>query len=329
MRAMAVGFVCLSHLLGGTSAPLDLGTVGVRVFFVLSGYLITTLLLNEYDREGAINLPRFYFRRVLRIFPAYYVYLALLAIASASGVIVLHRHDLLYGLTYTVNYFMPPSSAFVQHAWSLAVEEQFYLLWPALLVVAGRRRGLQLAVLYLCLAPVVRVIVHETLADPMKGTIRYRFETVADTIAAGCALAGYRARLWAIPWYQKIVSSRWFWLAPVAVIGLAFIKSNAFQAIIGASTMNVLIVIIVDRAMRTSTGLLNTKVFAAAGVLSYSMYLWQQPFLASHQIAWWTALPVSLLLTVLAALGSYYLIERPFLGLRYRLALARTVKLDA
>jgi peptidoglycan/LPS O-acetylase OafA/YrhL len=327
MRAVAVSFVCLSHLIGGPSAPLDLGTIGVRVFFVLSGFLITTLLLNEYDSRGTVNLPRFYFRRAMRIFPAYYAYLAAIALAASFGVIQLHRNDLLYGLTYTVNYFMPASSAFVQHAWSLAVEEQFYLLWPALLVLAGRRRSLQLAVLYLCLAPIIRVVVHETLPDPMKGTIRYRFETVADAIAAGCVLAGFRARLWSIPWYQRLVSTRWFWLLPVAVIALSFIKWNVFQATMGASIMNVLLVMFVDRGMRMSTDrvgrVLNTKAFAATGVLSYSIYLWQQPFLASHQNKWWTILPVSLAFTALAALASYRLIERPFLTLRCRLSLAQ------
>jgi peptidoglycan/LPS O-acetylase OafA/YrhL len=102
MRAIAVTFVCISHLIGGPSAPLDLGTIGVRVFFVLSGFLITTLLLNEYDRAGTINLPRFYVRRALRIFPAYYAYLAVIGVAGALGVIQLHRHDLFYGLTYTL-----------------------------------------------------------------------------------------------------------------------------------------------------------------------------------------------------------------------------------
>jgi peptidoglycan/LPS O-acetylase OafA/YrhL len=324
MRAVAVSFVCISHLIGGPSAPLDLGTIGVRVFFVLSGFLITTLLLNEYDRHGTINLPRFYFRRALRIFPAYYAYLAVIAVAGAWGVIALHRNDLLYGLTYTVNYFMPSSSVFVQHAWSLAIEEQFYLLWPALLVLAGRRRGLQIALLYICLAPIIRVIVHESLPDAMKGTIRYRFETVADALAVGCVLAAYRARLWAIPWYQRLVSTAWFWLVPLAVIGLSFIKSHAFQAIVGASIMNLLIVVMVDRGMRLSTDpigrLLNTKAFVATGVLSYSIYLWQQPFLATHQVAWWAAMPTSIGLVVLAALASYFLIERPALALRARLA---------
>lgn len=324
IRAIAVAFVCLSHLIGGPTAPLDVGTVGVRAFFVLSGFLITTLLLSEYDRRGTINLPRFYFRRAIRIFPAYYTYLAVIALAGSLGVIALRRNDLLYGLTYTVNYFMPQSSAFVQHAWSLAVEEQFYLLWPAVLVLAGRRRGLQLALLYVCAAPIIRIIVHESLSDPMKGTIRYRFETVADALAAGCVLAGYRARLWAIPWYQRILTSRWFWIVPLAVIGLAFIKSNAFQAILGASVMNIGLVLITDRGMRLSTSpvgrLLNTRVFVATGVLSYSIYLWQQPFLAAHQVAWWAALPANIVFTVLAALASYYLIERPFLALRTRLA---------
>jgi peptidoglycan/LPS O-acetylase OafA/YrhL len=320
MRAIAVAFVCLSHLIGGPAAPLDLGNVGVRVFFVLSGFLITTLLLAEWDTHHTIHLGRFYVRRALRIFPAYYAYLAIIAIAGSLGWIELHRNDLLYGLTYTVNYFMPASSAFVQHAWSLAVEEQFYLLWPVILVLAGRRRGLRLAVLYICLAPAVRVFVHIMLPDLLKGTIRYRFETVADALAVGCVLAGYREQLWARDWYRRLISSRWFWLVPVLVLTLSALRANAFQAVIGISIMNVAIAATLDRVMRMPAEpagrILNTRVLSATGVLSYSIYLWQQPFLASHHVAWWTRLPTSLVLTVVAATVSYVLIERPFLALR-------------
>jgi peptidoglycan/LPS O-acetylase OafA/YrhL len=333
MRAIAVSFVCISHLIGGPSAPLDLGTIGVRVFFVLSGFLITTLLLHEWDQYGTINLPRFYVRRALRIFPAYYAYLAVIALADSLGVIQLHRGDLLYALTYTVNYHMPASSVFVQHAWSLAVEEQFYLLWPALLLILGRKRGLQFALLVICLAPLVRIAVHESLPDAMKGTIRYRFETVADGIAVGCALAGYRGQLWAMGWYRRLLTSAWFWLVPTGVIALSFVGSHAFQAIIGASIMNLLIVALVDRGMRFSTDpvgrLLNTRAFVATGVLSYSLYLWQQPFLASHQTGWWTALPIGVVFTVLAALVSYWAIERPFLALRQFLARPHFVRVAA
>jgi peptidoglycan/LPS O-acetylase OafA/YrhL len=175
--------------------------------------------------------------------------------------------------------------------------------------------------------------VHESLPDAMKGTIRYRFETVADGIAVGCALAGYRGQLWAMGWYRRLLTSAWFWLVPAGVIALSFVGSHAFQAIIGASIMNLLIVALVDRGMRLSTDpvgrLLNTRAFVATGVLSYSLYLWQQPFLASHQTGWWTALPISVVFTVLAALVSYWAIERPFLALRQFMARPHLVRVAA
>jgi peptidoglycan/LPS O-acetylase OafA/YrhL len=320
MRAIAVIFVCLSHVLGGPATALDVGNVAVRVFFVLSGFLITTLLLNEWDQRRTINLGRFYFRRALRIFPAYYAYLAAIALAGSLGWIELHRGDLLYGVTYTMNYHVPAASTFVQHAWSLAVEEQFYLLWPALLVFLGRRRGLQLAVLYICLAPLVRVVVHESLPDLLKGTIRYRFETVADALAMGCVLAGYRERLWEIPWYRRLISSGWFWLFPVGALAISAIPSNALRAVVGISILNIAIAATLDRTMRIPTDMvgrvLNTRPARAIGVLSYSIYLWQQPFLATHQAVWWTRFPTRIVLLMAAALASYLLIERPFLALR-------------
>jgi peptidoglycan/LPS O-acetylase OafA/YrhL len=323
MRAVAVTCVCLSHILGGPSAALDLGSVGVRVFFVLSGFLITTLLLAEWQEHQTINLRRFYFRRAMRIFPAYYAYLAAIAIAGSLGWIELHHNDLRHAMTYTVNYFMPVSSPFVQQAWSLAVEEQFYLLWPVVLLLVGKRRGLHIAVLYLCLAPFVRVAVHESLPDLVKGTIRYRFETVADALAAGCVLAGYRAQLWDRAWYRRLISSTWFWLIPVGVLVLATVRSHAFQALVGVSLMNIAIAVILDRCMRMPAGpvgrVLNTRVLTATGVLSYSIYLWQQPFLATHRAVWWTRFPTNIALTIVAALVSYLVIERPFLALRQRI----------
>jgi peptidoglycan/LPS O-acetylase OafA/YrhL len=97
--------------------------------------------------------------------------------------------------------------------------------------------------------------------------------------------------------------------------------------------MNLLIVALVDRGMRLSTDpvgrLLNTRAFVATGVLSYSLYLWQQPFLASHQTGWWTALPISVVFTVLAALVSYWAIERPFLALRQFMARPHLVRVAA
>jgi peptidoglycan/LPS O-acetylase OafA/YrhL len=121
-------------------AACSAGELGVHVFFVISGFLITGLLMEELALSGRISLSRFYLRRTLRIFPAYYAYLAIAFLAAVAGWVQLAPHDLMHGLSYTSNYY-PSRSWFLGHTWSLSVEEQFYLLWPALVVLTGPRRA--------------------------------------------------------------------------------------------------------------------------------------------------------------------------------------------
>src|SRR5439155_2931926 len=164
LRAISITLVLVSHLAGTRNFPLSattgnflgLGEFGVIVFFVISGFLITGLLLDELARTDRIRLGRFYFRRTLRIFPPYYMLIAVLAVAGAAGVIQLAPHDVARTMTYTSNYYAG-RSWFVGHTWSLSVEEQFYLLWPAVLLLAGTRRAFVIAGAVVLLAPVVRV----------------------------------------------------------------------------------------------------------------------------------------------------------------------------
>src|SRR5262249_7861489 len=133
-----------------------LGEFGVRVFFVISGFLITGLLMQELARDGRIRLARFYLRRTLRIFPPYYTLLVTLGLASAAGAVTLASHDLTHAATYTSNYYLG-RSWFMGHTWSLSVEEQFYLLWPAVFLIAGPRRGFFIAAAVVVLTPFIRV----------------------------------------------------------------------------------------------------------------------------------------------------------------------------
>src|SRR6266478_508092 len=111
LRAMSIGLVLFAHLANQPGLiPLPhlvlgwLATLGVRVFFVISGFLITTLLLAEKSRSGSISLRGFYLRRTMRIFPPFYGYIAVMALAAAAGWIHLRPHDLLAAVTYTVDY---------------------------------------------------------------------------------------------------------------------------------------------------------------------------------------------------------------------------------
>ena len=117
----------------------DFGYLGVKVFFVISGYLITRLLIAEHARTGRISLRGFYVRRVWRIFPAFYAFVGAMLAAWAIGWIALAPGDVVAALTYTMNYHYERSWG-LGHIWSLSIEEQFYLVWPFLFLALGRTR---------------------------------------------------------------------------------------------------------------------------------------------------------------------------------------------
>ena len=225
LRAISIGLVLISHLAGTRNFPLSasqgnfwaLGEFGVVVFFVISGYLITGLLLAEVARTGQIHLGRFYLRRTLRIFPPVYAFLCCLLLGNALGVVPLSAGDTVRAATYTANYDLG-RSWFVGHTWSLSVEEQFYLLWPALLLLARTRKAILVAAAVVLISPFIRVAEWELLQAVRRGR-RTPFETIADAIAVGCVLAGTRAWLHRTTWYPRLLSSPAFIVVPFAAIG--------------------------------------------------------------------------------------------------------------
>jgi peptidoglycan/LPS O-acetylase OafA/YrhL len=330
LRAVSIGLVLLAHLVGTRSFPLGvgsthvlaLGELGVHVFFVISGFLITRLLLDELGSRGSISLSDFYFRRTMRIFPAYYVFLLVLAVLAWLGLVQLASRDMAHALTYTSNYYSA-RSWFVGHTWSLSVEEQFYLLWPALIVMAGRRRALWLAALAVALAPMIRTASWELMRASGDG-IGHRFETVADAIAIGCVLAGTRDWLHQQPWYRRLLESGLFVVVPcLGLAGSQLSDHPVAHFLIGISVMNLSIAATLDWCVTFGSGrvgrVLNWAPLAFVGTISYSLYLWQQLFLNRTSDAPTAAFPLNLALACAAALASYYLIERPALRLRRRL----------
>jgi peptidoglycan/LPS O-acetylase OafA/YrhL len=183
---------------------------------VISGFLITTLLLGEARRHGTISLPRFYLRRTFRIFPAFYAYLAVVGVLVAVGAVELARHDLLAALTYTMNFHWDRARV-LGHLWSLSVEEQFYLLWPAAMLWLRPRRAILAAAVIVALAPVCRLATW-FLAPAWRVGISEAFPTVADAIAIGCVLAGLRPWLDRQAGYLRWLRSPGFVVVPVVAV---------------------------------------------------------------------------------------------------------------
>jgi peptidoglycan/LPS O-acetylase OafA/YrhL len=324
LRAISITFVLVSHLIGTRHFPgklsllsYRLGEFGVRVFFVISGYLITSILLTELRRKGTISLARFYVRRVLRLFPACYFFIFVIAILAAKDFVRLEPWDLTYAMTYTIN-FHDARAWPLGHLWSLAIEEQFYLLWPLTLLLLGPARSVRFFFALLVIAPFLR------LASPYVGSA-FNFLIWSDALATGCLLAILREDLMANGHYARLLASRWFFLVPVAGLAVNAIPSTKVNWLLSGTVMNLAIAVSTDWAMRkraTAIGrFLNLPVVSLVGVLSYSLYLWQQVFLNRSSSSVYCSFPLNIILAVAMALVSYLLIESPFL--RFRSAIER------
>ena len=324
LRAVSIALVVLAHLNGTRYFPVSselgqwqLGNLGVRVFFVISGFLITTLLLEESDRTGTVSLFHFYLRRSFRIFPAFYALCAVLFILEHTGAIALRPGDLLAAMTYTVNYHHD-RAWYTGHLWSLSVEEQFYLLWPALLLVTRVRRGLWVAAAVVVAAPALRVVLGFWPA--LRPGIGETFPSVADALATGCVLAGLHPRLARSAQWRAFLDGRRFWLAPLAVVICARNPWTKLDWLLGQTVMNLGIAVVIERALHAPGDrlgrVLNARPLIFVGVLSYSLYLWQQLLLNRRGSSIAQSFPLNLLLVALAAVASYHAIEQPFLRLR-------------
>src|SRR5437867_3430823 len=191
LRAVAVFTVVAAH----ANSPLHIpGDLGVSAFFVLSGFLITRLLVREREKTGEVSIRRFYLRRTMRIFPAYYAFLLLSYTLDAHAGQQWGKALLVNTFTYTVNYFNAfnhhPSTS-VAHAWSLAVEEQFYLLWPLAFVILAAR-GRRALVTGVSLGALAAVAWRSWLILGAHADVSYvynAFDTRFDNLAVGCLLA--------------------------------------------------------------------------------------------------------------------------------------------
>jgi peptidoglycan/LPS O-acetylase OafA/YrhL len=259
--------------------------------------------------------------------PAFYFFLGVMALAGAFGIVPMSRTWLLRAATYTANYLATGWT--LGHTWSLAVEEQFYLLWPSVIVLLGLRRSFMCAAGMLLLSPMFRAIA--ILWGHWPDNPRYSFECVADALATGCLLAYARPWLWNHARYRRLLERRAMELWPVVILAIAVASARweRFGLIVGITFLNVAIAVWIDWCLRFPDShvgrILNARPIAFVGVLSYSIYLWQQPFLREgHTLRF----PLSVLCIGGIALVSYFFVEQPMLRLRARIEKRRRSRLE-
>ena len=315
LRAVAVVAVVLTHVVHDYCPG---GWVGVDLFFVLSGYLITRLLCAEVRRDGRIRYARFYLKRALRLAPAF---VCLLLVAAAAALVSTDRIANLESVGIASVYLMNWNAAFgwfpqgyLSHTWSLAAEEQFYLLWPALLMLVIHRRPLLWIIVGLALAVAWRTVLITEGASLER--IYHGFDTHPDPLLIGCALGvaplGEATRRWASR--TAVVPA-----AGLLVVVLGVEATSAWTQSLATSVTAVASAWLIIAAMEPGW----LRSFASIGPLtftgriSYGWYLWH-PFLifmlASHGVPGAVSVPLS----YLVAVASFYGVERPFLWLKAR-----------
>jgi peptidoglycan/LPS O-acetylase OafA/YrhL len=319
------------------------GRLGVRVFFVISGFLITTLLLNEFASTGRINLWAFYQRRAFRILPVYYVYwTTVLILVGVCGTQAISWQTYLAALSFTTHFWgeWGPSSWPLLHSWSLAIEEQFYLFWPALFLCLGPRVAGRIWIsLMIVIAPIIR---HLIWKNPVQ---EHLFVTQADSIAFGCLLAmlgsAYSSRMGRFFRFQPAVGRVCAVLLIYApVIARLVIRVGYGPRIITffPTIQCIAIAYLIGSYLTVESGIgfyfLNLAGVKWIGRLSYSLYIWQQSVLipAAFEVyppswrfaSWIRCFPQNLLAVFILAAMSYYLVEQPFLALRKKLKPAKS-----
>ena len=338
---LAHGFDSLKPLLASAgilelinvTAVKSAGLLGVRTFFAISGFLITSRLIEEEINRGRTALGFFYLRRAFRILPASLCYLAVVALLGATGVLLIDPGDWLSAVFFFKNYWYASHSWYLGHFWSLAVEEHYYLIWPGCFVLLSlrSRRVLFLIILALAIAlwRAVDFKYHLTWAEQGAGYFWGRTDIVVDGLLWGAVFAFFYARESFRAVFNKVVK------APLFILTLLFVPITYFMAwnwkveflliTLQAVLIPCLLIWTIENAQSHFGRMLSSYGFVLIGRLSYSIYLWQQLFLvyAASQVAslslvqWF---PLNFVLVFGAAFLSYHLVEKPCIFLGHRLA---------
>lgn len=304
-RALAIAMVTLAHLYPKADA---LGAPGVDVFFVISGFLITHLLIREREANGSFSIKNFYIRRARRIFPAYALFLLVATALISLKLMDANRAQLLEAATYTYSVVPHTAKSAIGQVWSLCVEEHFYLLWPLTLLLLGFARSRYALIAVIIVTVPLRFLLRNTTLD-----IGYSTPTRLDVIAVGClaAYAWNSQRLRHL--VKRTMSYRVLWSAIGLWLLSHFVLSHSgkFALCVASAFEAVCIAVIMFHCIQRKTTLLNWKPIVFVGVLSYSIYL-------AQTLLFVKGIHGNLLLQLLAiscyALFSYYLVEAPVLN---------------
>ncbi len=314
----------------------------MQCFFVISGFLITWLMLVENDRQGRISLNNFYIRRVLRIFPVFYTFLLAVAALQCFTPWSQNWLEWLGCLTFTQNFINSQDPT--GHLWSLSVEEQFYLLWPITLVYlikrgVNNRRILGFLAFPILVAPICRALGYHPATERYLPFLASRsFFNYFDILAVGCACAFCLVEARRTGFLTSVFYAR---RRTVFFAGAALVLIPYMMAVIQRSSFILRVfsvtvghdceafgfgLLILQSVFLPDWGIyrvLNWRWVSQIGILSYSLYIWQEIFCTAPEKyglgrVWWMSFPGWLVTVFVVASISYYGLERPILRLRAR-----------
>jgi len=334
-RAIAIGLVIIDHAFNSSVCAagswrwcnrLMVGQTGVNLFFGISGFLICTRLLEEFQRAQAISLRGFYIRRAFRILPPALLYLAVITTLALTRQIGVSRAELAGSLFFFRNYLGPEAGFYTTHFWSLSMEEQFYLVWPTLLLGLLVLPRLWPVACTVGLAVVVAAwrqasLLHDlvTYGHLARGFF-LRTDVRADglLLGAACALAlrTRAARMDRVP--------VWLWCGLGGVYVMVVLHFGLRPTIWEAALVPPLIAWTAYHPDAAPSRLLEWPIVRWVGRLSYGLYIWQQCFFPPGDVAaplpWVQKWPLGVPAALACAVASYYLLERPAIRVGHRLA---------
>ncbi len=320
LRGFSIFLVLIGHFLQFNpefQIQNDFGGVGVLFFFVLSGYLITELLCREYEQFRKINFYAFYLRRVFRILPALLCFLIFLSFLVFFGKVTdVAWYNVIIHLLFLRNIFGRGISD--AHLWSLALEEQFYLIWPFVFSwfykfnLMKVTLGIFLTIIFWRMCGIYfQIYPYES------GKFYFRSDFRMDSLLAGCLLALFFRKfkkklsnpssLWGFGLLFSLMLWTWFGYLNIN-LRFCYLTIQTFLVIgvVGSLILN---------QSKGISRLFNLVLFQSLGKLSYSCYLWQQLFFVTQEPNWGQvrSMPWNLLILLGISLISYFLIEKPFL----------------
>lgn len=321
----------------------NLGSSGVDMFFVLSGYIITKRFLEERQKTSTIDLRSFYARRVFRILPLVCVYLLTICLLSLFVKLVqVHPSEILGSLFFFRNYQFAadPTGIYTMHFWSLSIEEHFYLLWPALFLWLGNRRALGFAVIGAVVCATWRLY---DLAHPTSWVVRMlpnsdtywrlRTDLRFDGLLLGCAVAilltHHSVRTFIFHNFPKETP-----LIAAMLLALNIKRTDGLPSFITYTLVTVMLAstVIVQEGLIYKW--LNSRLIVGIGTISYSAYIWQQLFLfrpstGIFPLGKLSMFPLNLICVFGVSALSFYCIERPCIAHGKRLLARRSEQVTA